>query len=173
MDKSETFNSLLGEHVNKVVFELGETFTWMNPEHVNQKGWELNHEIRQKIADRTIGKFIIALKEETVKSNGGLGGIEVIFNSRNNGFCVDYQSFPWYWDTKTETGGYTSYRDLVNGRYAFIEAGIIYLLYDITMHPNYCGFVAEMSSSDWGQISIQYGIGMRYLPFINAYLCKS
>jgi hypothetical protein len=67
-------------------------------------------------------------------------------------------------------GGYTSYNDLLTGRFTTLESGIIYLKYDITSHPNYTGFKKDMADAIWGQISIQYGIGIKDLPFVNAYL---
>jgi hypothetical protein len=99
-----------------------------------------------------------------------LGGIEIIINSQNNGFCLDYKSFPWNWDNKTQTGGYISYDDLLTGRFATHHSGIIHLKYYITLHPNYTSFKNEMTSAVWGQISIQYGIGIKELPLVNAYL---
>jgi len=153
-----------------VSYDLGKTFTWDNPDSVNQRGWGLNQEIRGKIADGIIDTFILALDDKVVKILGGLGGIEIIFNSKNNGFCIDYKSFPWYWDKKTEMGGYTSYSDLLAGRFVTLKSGIIYLKYDITSHPDYTGFVKDMMTGSWGQIAIQYGIGIKDLPFVNAYL---
>jgi hypothetical protein len=114
--------------------------------------------------------LVLALDDKKVKTLGGLGGIEIIINSQNNGFRLDYKSFPWYWDSKTETGGYTSYDDLLNGRFAALNSEIIHLKYDITSHPYYADFKNEMTSAVWGQISIQYGIGIKDLPLVNAYL---
>jgi len=153
-----------------VSYELGKAFTWSNPDNVNQKGWGLNHAIRAKIADGTIDTFVLALDDKIVKILGGLGGVEIILNSKNSGFCIDYKSFPWYWDSKTEMGGYTSYSDLLAGRFVVLHSGILYLKYDITTHPDYIGFVKDMMSGVWGQIAIQYGIGIKDLPFVNAYL---
>jgi hypothetical protein len=151
-------------------YELGKSFTWSNPDQVNQRGWELNQELRAKIADGKIEYLVLAFDDTSVKTSGGLGGIEVIVNSQNNGFQLDYKSFPWYWDSETETGGYTSYNDLLTGRFAFLNSGIIYLKYDITSHPYYTEFKKEMVFAVWGQISIQYGIGIKDLPLVNAYL---
>ena len=153
-------------------YELGETFTWINPDNANQKGWELCQDIRQKTANGKIECLILALDDKKVKNIGGLGGIEIIFNSQNNGFCVDYKSFPWNWDSKTKTGGYVSYEDLLTGRFAVLDSGIVLLKYYITMHPNYAEYKNEMASAEWGQISIQYGIGINDLPLVNAYLAK-
>ena len=99
-----------------------------------------------------------------------MAGLEVSVNSENNGFCMDYKSFPWNWDTATEKGGYVSYAGLLAGGYATVDSGVIYLKYHITSHPHYSAFKKEMSSAEWGEISIQYGIGIRILPFVNAYL---
>jgi len=153
-----------------VSYELGKAFTWINPDNANQRGWELNQEIRSRIAGGKIDYLVLALDDTKVKAIGGLGGIEIIMNSQNNGFRLDYKSFPWYWDSKTETGGYTSYNDLLTGRFATLNSGIIHLKYDITSHPYYAEFKDEMNSAVWGQISIQYGIGIKNLPFVNAYL---
>jgi hypothetical protein len=153
-----------------VFYELGKTFTWINPDNANQKGWALDQEIREKVADGKIENFVIALDDKKVKTIGGLGGIEVILNSKSNGFCLDYKSFPWYWDSETKMGGYTGYNDLLTGRFATLDSGIIYLKYDLTSHPDYVGFKNDMADSFWGQISIQYGIGIKDLPFVNAYL---
>jgi hypothetical protein len=153
-------------------YELGKTFTWSNPDQVNQKGWELNQELRIKISSGEIEYFVIALDDTMLKTSGGLGGIEIIINSQNNGFRLDYKSFPWYWDSKTEMGGYTSYDDLLTGRFASLNSGVIYLKYDITSHPYYAEFKEEMASAEWGQISIQYGIGINDLPIVNAYLMR-
>jgi len=154
----------------KVYCELGKAFSWGNPDDSNQKGWVLNREIRAKIADGIVGNFILALEDTKVKTLGGLGGIEVILNSQNNGFCLDYRSFPWYWDVKTETGGYISYGDLLAERFVVLNSGIIYLKYDISAHPNYIGFIKDMIFGNWGQILIQYRIGIKDLPVVNAYL---
>jgi len=151
-------------------YEMGKTFTWINPDNANQRGWELNQRIRLKIADGEITYFILALDDAKVKAIGGLGGIEVIINSLKNGFRLDYKSFPWNWDSKTEAGGYTSYDDLLTGGLAALNSGIIHLKYDLKSHPYYKEFKEEMSSAVWGQISIQYGIGIKDLPFVNAYL---
>jgi len=153
-----------------VSYDLGKEFTWINPDNANQRGWGLTQEMRSKIADGKINHFILALNDTEVKRLGGLGGIEIILNSQNNGFCLDYKSFPWYWDSKTEMGGYTSYSDLLAGSYTFLDYGIIYLKYDITSHPNYAGFKKDMISGIWGQVSIQYGIGIKDFPLISAYL---
>jgi len=151
-------------------YELGKTFTWNNPDNVNQRGWELNREMMQKIANGEIKYLVLALDDKRVKMIDGLGGIEVIINSQNNGFCLDYKSFPWNWDSKIETGGYISYDNLLTGRFAILHSGALHLKYDITSHPNYADFKNEMISAVWGQISIQYGIGIKDLPLINAYL---
>jgi hypothetical protein len=161
------FNSRNGINVS---YELGKIYTWGSPNHVNQSGWELNQEIRSKIACSEIEYLILALDDTSVKISGGLGGVEIIINSQNNGFRLDNKSFPWYWDSKTETGGYTSYNDLLTGRFAFLNSGVIYLKYDITSHPYYTEFKNEMASAEWGQISIQYRIGIKDLPLVSAYL---
>jgi len=153
-----------------ISYELGSTYTWTNPDNANQKGWALDQEIRAKITVDTFKYCVIALDAGIIQTDGGLGGIEIILNSKNNGFCMDYKSFPWNWDRKTQRGGYISYKELLNSGYATLSSGLIYLKYDILSHPNYKGFKAEMPSANWGQISIQYGIGIRILPFVNAYL---
>ncbi|MCL2196476.1 MAG: hypothetical protein FWB77_02550 [Treponema sp.] len=153
-----------------VSYELGSRFTWFNPDQPNQKGWSLDEDLRAKIADGTIKYFIMALDAETVRTDGGLGGIEISFNSQNTGFCMDRKSFPWNWDMVTQTGGYASYNILFIGEHAILDSDIIHMKYDITTHPDYRAFKKEMSNADWGEISIQYGIGIRILPFINAYL---
>jgi hypothetical protein len=153
-----------------VFYELGMNYTWINPDNANQKGWNLNEELRQEIANGKYNTLVLALDDSKVKTLGGLGGIEIIFNSKENGFCLDYKSFPWYWDKETRIGGYTSYKDLLAERFTFLEFGTIYIKYDITSHPNYKGFKKEMYSAIWGQISIQYGIGIKDLPLVNAYL---
>ena len=159
-----------GKNDKNVSYELGSTFTWINPEYANQKGWQLEQEHLDRIADGTIKYLIIALDAETLEVDGGLGGIEIILNSQVNGICLDYKSFPWCWDTKTQTGGYTSYNDLMNSGYASLDSKFVYLKYEIPLHPDYKNFKTEMASADWGQISVQYGIGMRHFPFANAYL---
>jgi len=153
-----------------VSYELGKAFTWGSPDNVNQKGWELNQEIRAELANGIISSFVLALDNEKLKTQGGLGEIIIILNSQNNGFCMDYKSFPWYWDSKTKIGGYTSYSDLLAGRFIVLNSGILYLRYDISSHPEYKGFIKDMISGVWGQISIQYGIGINDLPMVNAYL---
>jgi uncharacterized Fe-S cluster protein YjdI len=155
-----------------VFYELGKTFTWINPDNVNQRGWELNREIMLEIASGKVEYLILVLDNTKVKALGGLGGIEVIINSQNNGFRLDYRSFPWNWDSETGTGGYTSYNDLLTGRFAVLNSGTMHLKYDITSHPYYTDFKNEMTSAVWGQISIQYGIGIKDLPFVNAYLTE-
>jgi hypothetical protein len=161
---------IIGREGINVSHELGNTFTWINPDNGNQRGWELDKEIRSQIACDKIKYLILALDNTKVKAAGGLGGIEVIINSQNNGFRLDYKSFPWNWDSKTETGGYISYDDLLTGGFAVLNSGIIHLKYDITSHPYYTEFKNEMISAVWGQISIQYGIGIKDLPLVNAYL---
>jgi len=153
-----------------ISYELGETFTLINPYNVNQRGWGLNKEIRAKLANSTIKYFMLALDDSKVKKIGGLGEIDIILNSQKNGFSIDYESFPWYWDKETRMGGYTGYNELVSGRIAVLNSGIIYLKYDITSHPKYTEFIKDMISGNWGQISIQYRIGINDLPFVNAYL---
>jgi len=154
----------------QVSYELGSVFTWANPDDGKQRGWELDKEIRSRIVEGAFKYYVIVLDANTVKKNGGLGGIEIIFNSKNNGFCIDYNSFPWNWDSETEKGGYISYNELLSEKHATINSGLLYIKYDISSHPNYKGFKTEMASADWGQLSIQYGIGIRILPFVNAYL---
>jgi len=153
-----------------VSYELGSRFTWANPEQPNQKGWALDKDLRARIADGTVRYFVIALDAETVKTDGGLGGVEVSVNAQNLGFRMDHCSFPWNWDMITQAGGYTSYGLLFSGGHATLDSDIIHLKYDITTHPDYIDFKKEMSDAEWGEISIQYGIGLRILPFINAYL---
>jgi hypothetical protein len=151
-------------------YELGSTFTWANPDQPNQKGWALDEQLRYKLALGTFKTFVIALDNSVVQIDGGLGGIEISFNSPKNGFCMDFKSFPWNWEAKTQTGGYISYQDLLNKGYISIDSGILNISYDLTSHPDYKAFKSEMFSSEWGEISIQYGIGIRILPFVNAYL---
>ncbi|MCL2802205.1 MAG: hypothetical protein FWD28_10650 [Treponema sp.] len=154
----------------RVLYELGSSFTWVNPEQPNQRGWGLNTEIRAQFAKGVYKKIAIALDNENVKTDGGLGGIEISFNSLTTGFCMDFKSFPWNFNYTTQTGGYTSYDDLLNRGFFIIESGTAYLEYDLSAHPNYKEFKTAMASAEWGEISIQYGIGIRHLPFINAYL---
>jgi hypothetical protein len=158
-------------------YELGSTFTWVNPDSANQKGWEINHEIRSKIADGSIKSFVLALNAEDIKTNGVLGGIEIIVNSQDTGFCLDYKSFPWYWDVDAQTGGWISYDDLLIKSHTLLDSSlspaVLYLTYDITSHPIYAKFKEAMRSGEWGQISIQYGLGIKSLPFVNAYLCDT
>jgi len=150
--------------------ELGSTFTWSNPEQPNQKGWALDSHLRSYVANGTIKRLVIVLEASTVKTDGGLGGIEVILNSKDNGFRIDWKSFPWNWNKETQTGGYTSYNSLISGGYLTVNPETAFLKYDIISHPYYSGFKKEMTSTEWGEISIQYGIGIRHLPFVNAYL---
>jgi len=156
--------------MKKFSHELGGKFSWVNPVYTNQRGWELNQELRSFITNGTIKYLIIALDSTAVKTDGGLGGIEIILNSQKNGISLDYKSFPWNWETSTQTGGYISYIDLIKEGHAYIDSGNLFLNYNITQHPSYSIFKTEMSSADWGQISIQYGIGMRIFPFVTAYL---
>jgi hypothetical protein len=155
-------------------YELGSTFTWINPSSAAQKGWELNKEARTKISDGTFKYLVLALNADAIKANGVLGGIEIIFNSENTGFCIDYCSFPWYWDVEAKTGGWISYDDLLSNNSTVLDSsvtpGIIYLGYNLTSHPKYNGFKNAMHSEEWGQISVQYGLGIKNLPFVNAYL---
>jgi len=153
-----------------ISYELGMPFSLINPDNAKERGWRLSKEIRSKIADGIIDSFVIALDDKIVKIIGGLGGIEIILNSQNNGFCIDNRSFPWYWDSKTETGGYISYNNLLAGRFTVLHSGILYLSYDITSHPEYVGFIKDMISGCWGQIYVHYGIGIKELPIVNAYL---
>ena len=155
---------------NAVLYELGSRFTWSNPEQPNQKGWALDENLRARIADGSVRYFNVALDAETVRLDGGLGGLEVSFNAQNLGFCMDHRSFPWNWDMNSQTGGYISYTLLFSGGHAEMDSNVIYLKYDMTTHPDYKNFKKEMSDAEWGEISIQYGIGLRILPFINAYL---
>jgi len=153
-----------------VSYELGGVFTWSNPEQPNQKGWTLKEEIRTLIADGAVEYFVLSLDHKMVRENGGLGGIEVSFNSADTGFCMDFKTFPWNWDRRDRSGGYISYADLMAGEYAAVDSNLISLKYYIKVHPNYQSFKEAMSCAEWGEISIQYGIGIRILPFINAYL---
>jgi hypothetical protein len=172
MQKIEKENNTIPTNIiddMNVSYELG-AFTWINPDNANQKGWGLNQEKRTKLADGKIQYLVLAMDDKEVKRLGGLGGIEIILNSMDNGFRIDYKSFPWYWDRKTKTGGYTGYDDLLTGRFTVLDSEILYLKYDITSHPYYPGFIKDMGSGIWGQISIQYGIGISDLPLVNAYL---
>ena len=173
MKKIKTENNTIPLNVIdgiRISYELGKTFTWINPDNANQRGWGLNQEKRTEIANGKIQYLVLALDDTEVKRLGGLGGIDIILNSKDNDFCIDYKSFPWYWDKKTKIGGYTSYSDLLAGRFTFLDSGILYLKYDITSHPYYSGFIKDMVSGTWGQICIQYGIGIDDLPLINTYL---
>ncbi|MDR2596063.1 MAG: hypothetical protein LBC76_01960 [Treponema sp.] len=167
--KKDTYPLNVIDDMN-ISYELGMKYTWINPDNANQKGWNLDKETRLEIANGKFDTLVLALDDKKVKALGGLGGIEIIFNSQENGFCLDYKSFPWYWDKETRIGGYTSYNDLLSERFTFLNLGIIYLKYDITSHPNYTGFTKDMFSGIWGQVSIQYGIGIKDLPLVNAYL---
>jgi len=149
--------------------ELGK-FTWSNPDQPNQKGWKLEEDIRSIIADGGIEYLVLALDNSIVKTDGGLGGIEISFNTPKSGFCMDFKSFPWNWDSKSQTGGYTSYNDLIAGGYASVDSGIIKLRYYIKSHPKYSAFKSEVEGAEWAEISIQYGIGIRILPLLNSYL---
>ena len=154
-----------------ISYELGGVFTWSNPDQPNQKGWALNEEARSLIADGAIEYFVLALDHEAIRTDGGLGGVEVSFNSLDTGFCMDFKTFPWNWDRIDHSGGYISYTDLMAGGYASQESSkLIKLKYYVRAHPNYSDFKKAMTSAEWGEISIQYGIGIRILPYINAYL---
>jgi len=155
------------------MYELGSKFTWENPEQPNQRGWALSKEIMSAITDGTITKLVLVLDAPTLQTDGGLGGIEVILNSKNNGFGIDFNAFPWCWNMDTQKGGYTSYIDMLidgDGKYAELDSNLFNLTYDLTKHKSYAGFRSDMSSAEWGEVSIQYGIGIRYLPLVNAYL---
>jgi len=154
-----------------ISYELGGVFTWSNPDQPNQKGWALNEEARSLIADGAIEYFVLALDHEAIRTDGGLGGVEVSFNSLDTGFCMDFKTFPWNWDRIDHSGGYISYTDLMASGYTSQESSkLIKLKYYIRAHPNYSDFKKAMTSAEWGEISIQYGIGIRILPYINAYL---
>jgi len=153
-----------------ISYELGSVFTWSNPDQPNQKGWALNEEVRTLIADGAFEYLVLALNHDMIRANGGLGGIEVSFNSLDTGFCMDFKTFPWNWDRKDHSGGYISYTDLMAGGYVTLEADLIKLKYYIRTHPNYSNFKKAMTNAKWGELSIQYGIGINILPYINAYL---
>jgi hypothetical protein len=153
-----------------ISYELGCVFTWLNPDQPNQKGWTLNEEARGLIADDAIDYFVLALDNQIIRTDGGMGGIEVSVNSSDTGFIMDYKSFPWNWDSNKQTGGYISYPDLTASGYAIVNSNLIYLRYHIKSHPVYHDFKKTMASAEWGEISIQYGIGIRILPYISAYL---
>ncbi|MCL2441536.1 MAG: hypothetical protein FWD14_07325 [Treponema sp.] len=156
--------------MKKFSYELGSDFTWVNPAYTNQRGWTLDQKVISQVADGTIKRLVIVLDAAVIQADGGLGGIEIILNSQNNGINLDYRSYPWNWRSDTQTGGYISYSDLLSEGHATISEGKLYLMYDLTSHPNFPGFKKEMSSAEWGQISIQYGIGMRIFPFVTAFL---
>jgi hypothetical protein len=153
-----------------ISFKLGD-FTWINKEQPNtQKGWELKPEIREMIANGTIEHLSLALDDSAVKTGGGLGGIEININSRATGFQLDYKSFPCYWDKATGGGGWIGYTDLLDKYFTKLDSGILYLKYDITRHPYYSAFKKAMADAEWGEISIQYGMGVKNLPIMDAYL---
>jgi hypothetical protein len=150
-------------------YELGQ-FTWKNPDNADgQVGWELNREIMDKIADGTIRYFFIALNAAVIKTSNTMGGIEIIVNSKESGFCKDDFSFKWNWDNETKTGGWISYNDLLNESCSSLDSDIIYLRYDITSHPSYDAIKEAMSCAAWGQFAIQYCLGIKNLPFVNGY----
>jgi hypothetical protein len=153
-----------------ISFKMGD-FTWINKEQPDiQKGWTLKQEIRERIADGTIEYLSLALDDTAVKTSGGLGGIEINFNSQATGFQLDYKSFPWYWDKATGGGGWIGYPDLLEKYFTKLDSGILYLKYDITRHPYYNAFKKAMASAEWGELSIQYGMGLKYLSIVDTYL---
>jgi hypothetical protein len=153
-----------------ISYKMGD-FTWTNKEHpAIQKGWALEPEIREKIADGTLEYLTLALDDASVKTSGGLGGIEINFNSLATDFQLDYKSFPWYWDKETGCGGWIGYSDLLDKYFTKLDSGILYLKYDLTRHPYHNAFKKAMLSAEWGELSIQYGLGLKYLPIIDAYL---
>jgi hypothetical protein len=152
---------------------LGE-FTWESKERPNmQKGWLLAPEIRAKIADGAINYFVLSLNASKIESRGGLGGIEIILNSLITRFKIDYSSFPWHWSSASNTGGWISYADLLKESYVKLDSGTLSLKYKMAAHPYFDAFKTAMSRADWGEIAIQYGLGISNLPFINAYFHES
>jgi hypothetical protein len=146
-------------------------FTWTNKEQpATQKGWLLKPDVREMIADGTIEYLTLALDNASVQTSGGLGGIEINFNSQDTGFQLDYKSFPWYWDKATGIGGWIGYTDLLEKYFTKLDAGLLYLKYDITRHPYYSAFKKAMPGAEWGELSVQYGLGLKYLPIVDAYL---
>jgi len=117
---------------NAAIYELGE-FSWLNEfEPKSQKGWELNQEIRGKIADGSIKFFVMALNADRIQKIGILGGIEIMFNYDTSGQKQHDKAFPWNWDKTTEKGGWITYRDLLNERCVKLDSGVIYLEYNLT-----------------------------------------
>jgi hypothetical protein len=160
------------ESIPPVIIELG-FFTWSNTNNPMQKGWSLYQDYRTKIAEGIIKYFYLALKDDVIQANGGVGGIEVILNSRETGFRIHNQSFPWYWDKDTNKGGWINYDDLLQESFVTLNSGKIYIQYDITTHPYYEVFKTDMALAEWGQLSIQYGLGMKDFPVVDGYLTDS
>jgi hypothetical protein len=153
--------------------ELGE-FTWENKEQPDtQKGWLLDQEIREKIADGTIEYFVLALDMSALQTKGGICGLETIINSQATRFKIDPSAFPWYWSGVTKTGGWISYEDLITKNYIVTDSGVLYLKYKIISHPSYDAFKTAMASAEWGEFAIQYGMGVSTLPIVNAFFCEN
>jgi len=154
---------------NNIIYELGK-FTWINEnEPKSQKGWLLDEDIRKKISDGTIKYFVLALSAEEIKRVSILGGIEIILNYDTNGQKHHEMAFSWNWDSKTKTGGWITYADLLIEKCVTLDSDIIYLEYDITMHPYYNAFKNVMASSKWGIFAIQRWGEIDILPRIKTY----
>ena len=153
-----------------VSFELG-GFNWENSkEPGSQKGWELTPEIRAKIADGTIKYLVLAFNAATIEDYGFLPGMEIITNSSATNWTEHPTAFSWNWNNDAGPG-FIGYDELFAKNNVEIKSGIIYLSYDIRLHPSYEAIKTGMVSADaWLQLIVQCYETIDDLPLVNAYL---
>jgi len=113
---------------------LGDVFTWVNNE--NQAGFDLfgNKPLLAKIGDGSIKLFALAFTAESIEANGGINGIDIIFNANNPvGWSQMPSPYPW--------GGWINYAALVelaeDSKFVSIEDGVVYFWFDISTHTKY------------------------------------
>jgi len=147
-----------GGNGGDVTYDLG-LYTWTNNNHNSIRGWDLDQNIRGKIADGSIKYFVIGLNAASVSTANGLNGIGMIFNA--DGLWGNHEkAFPWFYveGTKTEYNtawnGWISYIDLTGAYGAGVVDSVVYLQYDLREHPDYNTFKTAMSSATWGQFGL-------------------
>jgi hypothetical protein len=119
------------------------------------RGWSLNSDIRQAIADGTLDQLTFAFNAAMVQERYGLPSIGIIFNSDGTDWTHDNGSFPWNYDENDpDNTGWINYNELLNYENAEFKHGLIYLTYDLTSHSAYDSFITTMADDTWGEIAI-------------------
>ena len=158
--------------------QLG-AFTWDNGSD-SVRGWNLDENLRAKIADGSLVQFVIGLDAASVSTKGGLNGIGILLNADTMGrWSEDQKAFPWYYeDGKTgeyaELNGWISYTQLTGLFGANEVNGVLYLQYNLSDHAGLADFITALEGgATWAQFGIYvhevWKNGASWHPVITAF----